>query len=399
MLLGGGIAASTRSRREDNDDDGNPVTTTGASAAAIDAATPSPSAAAPQQHRLVVVVIEAGESQPLRQGEMIGGAAPADRCPGLRAGSSPPSLAEDPAAPTRGEVGADDGRSDLDPIVAVERKIAHILKVPIQGWVETLLVRPAFASGSGAGAGAGDSASSPGLVACHVLPIEPEPPSYGHGAPTHASAALLPDVRATRLAMACGHLDLRLYGTVVLKTATVPGQLTVSDVEFAACVSPDLRPDIPASSSLETTAAFEAIPEWLGCAAQHSYHDQAVLQSLTNAMTRPPEVDDDDDDDDNTDIDADDDSRTRGRSSPIGSDNESSGDGSADEEESSSSSPLAAPTTTTLVARGPLCLHCRRPASVLCAGCQGAYFCAPPAKDGEDPASSSCQVQGCVMCT
>jgi hypothetical protein len=380
--------------QEDNDG-GNPVTTTGASGASIEAT--------PQHRRQLVVIIEVDESQLLRPAKMIGGAPGSP--PGTRAGSSSLSsspLEDPPAAPTcdAGDGGeAGDGSSaasssDPDPTAGIERDIARILKVPIQGWVETLLVRPAFSDDRPASGGA---ASSPGLVACHVPPQEEPEPSYGRSAPTNAPAALLPNVRATRLAMACGHLNLRLYGTVVLKAATLPGLLKVSDVEYAACLSPDLRPDIPASSSLETAAAFGAIPEWLGGAAQHYYHDRAVLQRLTNAMTRPPEVDDDDVDDDNTD-DKDDDTNARERSSPIGSDNEISGDGSTDEEETTSS-PLAAPTMPTLVARGPLCLHCRRPASALCAGCQGAYFCAPPAKDGEDPASSSCQVQGCVMCT
>ena len=150
-----------------------------------------------------------------------------------------------------------------------------------------------------------------------------------------------PNVRATRLAMACGHLSLRFRGDVLL-FRHFHTSLSLSDIYGAACVSPDLRESI--HQQLGNTTP---IPHWIKLATQQNYHDVAALQEFALAM------------------------------SATGSDQESSdvdedGTGTLRVDKSNQGLPRQ------FVAKTPLCLECRQPCNVTCPDCRGCYFCPPP---------------------
>ena len=137
--------------------------------------------------------------------------------------------------------------------------------------------------------------------------------------------------------MACGLFRLRFYGPVVLVT---PHQSLTRIQVQGALVRPDLRRVMQADN----------IPEWLLHAAKHNYHDGAVLAKLASAMQAREDDNDEDDDDDSN------------------SDSSSSVHSAKDLTEQAAM----------LATKVPLCLHCRRPASELCPGCEGVYFCPAP---------------------
>ena len=165
------------------------------------------------------------------------------------------------------------------------------------------------------------------------------------------------NLRATRLAMACGLLSSRLYGPILL-VRSYGGRwesLEKSEIFGALCVSPDLRMEIQQQIvksfvGMETTKLVEA-PGWLADAAQQNYHDGAALAKVISAM----------------------------KPSQDGSD-QSSDDESEDGENTTKMYPtttIALSSTTEFVAKSPLCLYCRRSSSQLCPSCGGAYFCSP----------------------
>lgn len=163
-----------------------------------------------------------------------------------------------------------------------------------------------------------------------------------------------PNIRATRIAMACGCLSFRFYGNVVLWRRQSVGFssdsafLTVQDIEIPCCHTADLRKQILKELGL----AGRVVPEWLLDAARENYRDKHVLEKLAHAMKEQPDQHN---------------AHTEDEKS-IGCEVESS---------------------RLFVAKSPLCYHCRRPASLLCNGCAGVYFCGPScAKDGW---SHSCQ--------
>lgn len=144
----------------------------------------------------------------------------------------------------------------------------------------------------------------------------------------HGEVRDRPNVRATRLAMACGLLSARLYGDVVVARSG-SNSLAIHDIHAAACLSPDLR--------------GQAVPEWLADAAMHNYHDAEILERLAEVMTERQATD--------------------------------------DEEDDSASVPGSSSDAPTYVVKVPLCLHCRRPTDSLCQMCHAAYFCQPSCRE------------------
>ena len=207
-------------------------------------------------------------------------------------------------------------------------------------WKRTLLLRP--------------TQSTPGVFVYHWICSNEGVLKLSNSTTESPLVVLPPNIRATRLAMACGLLSVRLYGTVLIgrdhHTHTTAGpELMVSDFVWATS-RVDLRPMNKTWNTISPPP-----PTWLSNAAMHNYHDQEVLQYLEHVMKRPKqdnneseeeEVDDDDDD---------------------------------EEEEEEDSEGDKVPVTFSVL-HVPLCLHCRRPANDLCEHCHGAYFCSPPRK-------------------
>ena len=204
-----------------------------------------------------------------------------------------------------------------------------------QDYLETLLLRPR-----------GDVA---GLYAYFNVPREREGRQ---------------NVRATRLAMACGLLSLRFYGPVLL-VRSFGGRwedLAESEIRGAACVSPDLRPSIQRGVASRMrmvlgmdgdstrTGIVAAVPEWLANAAQQNYHDETELRKVVTAMN------------------------------PVagnGYESDADSDNGVDETDNTMD-PEATPlshATIDFVTKTPLCVHCRRVSSELCESCEGVYFC------------------------
>ncbi|KAL7429843.1 hypothetical protein ACHAXM_002199 [Skeletonema potamos] len=168
------------------------------------------------------------------------------------------------------------------------------------------------------------------------------------------SSPSLPNIRATRLAMACGLHSQRFTGDVYIGrlgyVADLVGHTKLMNLDLCAhdvqnsCDCPDLRHEILAAFNIDGNVASS---EWLENAAQRNYHDGASLAALANAMNRV-EISDDD-------------------------------------EERDESTPSSMPEKKTVLTKIPLCWHCRGPASTLCQGCEAVYFC---------DASRRCQVNG-----
>lgn len=173
------------------------------------------------------------------------------------------------------------------------------------------------------------------------------------------------NIRATRLAMACGLLPKRFQGRVLI-VRSFGGtwqDLTIDEIVGACCVSMDLRSSI--QMELGKSNGIPPPPTWLADAAQHNYHDGAALAQVATAMNMESKDDDDDDDEDDS----------------SNSSNEEEKDSSTTKHNKARQEPAAATAITPpkeFITKIPLCLHCRRPSSCLCEGCHGAYFCKFP---------------------
>jgi hypothetical protein len=172
-----------------------------------------------------------------------------------------------------------------------------------------------------------------------IRPIHQQPGLYAH----HEPSTQYPNVRATRLAMACGLFRHRFHGDVILSRGP---HLRRADILAACCISADLRPSM---------ISHTKVPEWLANACRNNYHDAAVLTRLADVMNRPDGCDEDDDSDSSVD------------------------DDGSNDEESLGNSQIDKAAKDEIVTKVTLCLYCRRPASKLCEDCSGAYFCEPPA--------------------
>ena len=178
------------------------------------------------------------------------------------------------------------------------------------------------------------------------------------------------NIRATRLAMACGLLSKRFCGNVLF-VRSFGGRwedLTTEMIRGACCISPDLRTEVQDALSKRTnngcggddnTPAASIPPSWLADATQQNYHDGAELAKVFRAMNIEGQQDKD---------------ASNGAKGNIeNSANNNSYENGDDEKKNKSNlrNPL-------FVAKSPLCLHCRGPTNSLCNDCKGAYFCDPP---------------------
>ena len=174
--------------------------------------------------------------------------------------------------------------------------------------------------------------------------------NISHAATSH------PNIRATRLAMACGLHSQRFTGDVYIGRLGYQHRklmnlnLSIHAVQNACERSPDLRHETLAAFNIDGDVSS---PEWLENAAQMNYHDGASLSALANAMTRA-EISDDDEESDEV-------------------------------ASSCSDDTTSSMQEQTVLTKIPLCWHCRGPASTLCPGCEAVYFC---------DASRQCQLNG-----
>jgi hypothetical protein len=189
--------------------------------------------------------------------------------------------------------------------------------------------------------------------------------------PTHAFPK---NVRATRLAMACGKLASRFHGDVLFFRSNGSRghtDLTIEEIYGAACVSCDLRPQIQAA--LRSKQDGLNVPEWLANAAQQNHHDAATLSRLASVMCKSGHCIRN-----NLDESSNDESES---SSNDDDDEEEQSIFKKNDKESVSDSAVALSASNTakhFVARTSLCLHCRGPSASLCPDCEGAYFCKGP---------------------
>ena len=208
-----------------------------------------------------------------------------------------------------------------------------------------------------------------------------------------------PNIRATRLAMACGWHSQRFVGDVYVgRLGYVPKDgcgyvlknldLSLVDIAAACLYSPDVRAtilesmkeDICSSDTVDDRrmmtmqTASLVVPNWLENASQRNYHDGASIAALAVAMTRADLSDDDEDDDDS--------------SSTSSSTSHSLVHEKTTTETQSSLAAEKQNNGNQVLTEITLCLHCRGPASSLCEGCGGAYFCDEPRR---------CKMSGCVL--
>ena len=177
-----------------------------------------------------------------------------------------------------------------------------------------------------------------------------------------------PNIRATRLSQACGCHSNRFVGDVWIGRLGYSNDdigcglsnvdISISDIDFAAEYSPDLRITIQQEMQQQMRSKVSSVPDWLGYASQKNYHDGASIQQLAIAMTRADIVNESDDDE----------------SSSSSVENESS------ENNCNKISEEVKATQDVSLTKTTLCLHCRGPASTLCQDCGGAYFCDEPRK-------------------
>jgi len=192
---------------------------------------------------------------------------------------------------------------------------------------------------------------------------------------------LAKNTRATRLAMACGSLSTRFRGNVLLfRSSGGRGyqDLGVDEIYGAACISPDLRPEI--QSALNRNEVCK-VSEWLANAAQQNYHDNATISRLASVMN-PSRNDGDSDEssDEESSADYDDDEDKEGNikyKAVVGDANPDRG--------------------KNFVARTSLCLQCRRPSNSLCPDCEGAYFCEEPRQCRQTGYVSPSDRSGCCL--
>jgi len=206
-----------------------------------------------------------------------------------------------------------------------------------------------------------------------------------------------PNIRATRLAMACGLMSMRFHGMIILvrsnPTASVGRKrwfdVTADDIRGPCEVSPDLRTTLQAEAlqqlllhhQLSTTMTTCTTPLWIKNAAEQNYHDAAVLARMAEVMDSSSHETKTNADDNNSEIESE------------GNDDNDDDDDSTDDDENNNGNDNSTTTRKSIqlsnkkqiktnidsrrrmAVKSPLCLHCRRSANHLCEGCQGAYFC------------------------
>ena len=198
--------------------------------------------------------------------------------------------------------------------------------------------------------------------------------AYSISSTSKMDNSTIPNIRATRLSMACGCHAQRFVGDIwVGRVGYVFREnggyiltnldLFISDIEYASEYSPDLRTSIVGSIMMQhQNKNVGSVSEWLGNAQQKKYHDGKVMNDLAIAMTRADVVCDEGESSDNDDSSSSSDSYSASASSMNNKKNE------------------AADHNETVITETTLCLHCRGPAATLCTNCGGAYFCAEPTR-------------------
>ena len=182
-----------------------------------------------------------------------------------------------------------------------------------------------------------------------------------------------PNIKATRLSLACGCHSNRFVGDVWIGRLGYSNDdngcglsnvdISISDIHFAVEYSPDLRITIQQEMQQQMKMEVGTVPDWLGYASQKNYHDGASIQQLAVAMTRT-DVHSESDDDDS--------SSASSSFSSIKNESSENNNNKIPEEVKATQDKSLTKTT--------LCLHCRGPASTLCKDCGGAYFCDEPRK-------------------
>lgn len=165
----------------------------------------------------------------------------------------------------------------------------------------------------------------------------------------------IPNVRATRLVMACGMFSHRFYGTVVL-FRTNNASLTVANVQTACAITPDLRSMIINELGVEGDGQRCSSSGWLSNACRDNNRDEDVLSRYVQVMTTKAKRDD-----------------VNAASDLSGSSSSTSDDGMDVLPKKNDGSLLQHDDATARTV--PLCLQCRRPASDLSQACLGACFC------------------------
>jgi hypothetical protein len=274
------------------------------------------------------------------------------------------------------------------PSLASEALAVHLHPDDVLNVQSTLLIRPTISTDrhgcDGGVDGAADATArdgQPGLYVHH------EPNTARHAQRNH-------NVRATRLAMACGVFAARLTGDVIVSRGTA---LHLEDVAPVLEQHKDLRPELhcilPAEQQQQQrnqpaapTARHWTPPQWLGDAARSTYHDKVVLTRLAHVMCNLDDVaatssrstwDDqiaDDCDDDETELGA----AMKNKMRTSNSGGEGNHRNNHRDSNNSNNKHECALEHREFVATVTLCLHCRRPASRLCKHCAGAYFCEEP---------------------
>lgn len=194
-------------------------------------------------------------------------------------------------------------------------------------------------------------------------------PLYAYHDPTKYREQ--PNVRATRLAIACGLYSIRFHGPVVLSRGAIHNvqSLDMNHIFAACCISSDFRESAlnVVASAMGVPIITASAPDWIGNACRYNYLDMHVLRRLADVMNVSSKFDDHDDEIEEIQV---------NDKICISSDVIPR----IIERKSGSNQILKE-----FVTNVPLCIHCRRPASTLCSECSGAYFCESPAtcrKDG-----------------
>lgn len=191
---------------------------------------------------------------------------------------------------------------------------------------------------------------------------------YAHSISTTSKlqASSTPNIRATRLAMACGCHSQRFIGDVWVGRLGyhLPDgciltnlDLFISDIQVAAEISTDLRSSFVDAVNIMNMNIQQKnkVTEWLGNASKKNYHDGESIAALANAMSR---------------VDVEDEDESESDESTTSDNCSSNDDDDVKDDDNQTSNTLSA-----TLAETTLCIHCRRPASILCMKCGGVYFC------------------------
>jgi hypothetical protein len=217
-----------------------------------------------------------------------------------------------------------------------------------------------------------------------LRPLRDSPGLYAYFC-SGAVATTMPNIRATRLAMACGLMSLRFGGNVVVARSNASGRprwfdVTTENIQAACGISPDTRPNIQNEIAIvdcivpDNGERLPTIPLWIKNAAEQNYHDAAAIARMVDVMKSEEKYEDDSESDQSDH----DDESDNGGDDDDDNDNDNDNDESNLETIPATNKCSTVKEILTVTAKSPLCLHCRRPTNYLCEGCRGAYFCPPP---------------------